>query len=81
VRYRLADVELYNGDKMVYVHDCVCIYREWMWCGCAQAYASDFNRFRMEEVPRRLKDKYHLTTLHDELKVRVNAHWLTPVCR
>jgi len=36
---------------------------------CAQMYASDFNRFRMEEVPRHLKDKYHLTTLHDELKV------------
>jgi len=34
-------------------------------------YASDFNRFRMEEVPRHLKDKYRLTTLHEELKVRM----------
>ena len=50
-----------------------------MCYGCAQAYASDFNRFRMEEVPRRLKDKYHLTTLHDELKVRVSGHWLLSV--
>jgi len=37
----------------------------------AQMYASDFNRFRMEEVPRHLKDKYRLTTLHEELKVRM----------
>jgi len=40
-------------------------------CVLAQIYASDFNRFRMEEVPRHLKDKYRLTTLHEELKVCV----------
>jgi len=40
-------------------------------CSCGQMYASDFNRFRMEEVPKHLKDKYHLTTLHEELKVRM----------
>jgi len=44
-------------------------------CVLVQTYASDFNRFRMEEVPRHLKDKYHLTTLHEELKVCVR---LTP---
>jgi hypothetical protein len=31
-------------------------------------YSSDFNRFRMEEVPRRLKDKYRLQALHDALQ-------------
>jgi len=48
---------------------------------CTQTYASEFNRFRMEEVPRHLKDKYHLSTLYDELKVRVNGHQLMCVVR
>jgi len=33
----------------------------------------------MEEVPRHLKDKYHLTTLHDELKVRLSPPSVTMV--
>jgi len=39
-----------------------------------QMFASDFNRFRMEEVPKHLKQKYRLTTLNEELKVIRSCH-------
>ena len=35
-----------------------------------QALLSEFHRFRMEEVPPRLRDKQRLAHLYEELQVR-----------
>jgi len=61
----LATVTFYSGTVII-----VNLLSDGGWRVCCwQMYASDFNRFRMEEVPKHLKQKYHLSTLHDELKV------------